>query len=119
MNNSSCTDTLFDLDKHILSKFVEKNSFEFDSKLLKSLFGKTFKTKKFDTEMRKIFKQKSSLKLWFERKTQTRWNTEQGKYSKCDYVCCPSSRKTMFYFCLILEEDGENTTIKNGFLSAV
>ena len=41
---------------------VDKNSREFDLKLLKSIIGKTFKTEKFETEMRKIFRRKSSCK---------------------------------------------------------
>ena len=32
---------------------VDKNSREFDLKLLKSIIGKTFKTKEFETEIKK------------------------------------------------------------------
>lgn len=34
---------------------VDKNSREFDLKLLKSIIGKTFKTEKFETETRKLW----------------------------------------------------------------
>lgn len=96
---------------------VDKSSKEFDLKLLKSIIGKTFKTEKFETEMRKIFRRKSSCKLWWDNKPVDLWDGKE--YHKVNYRCCPSSHKARYIFGLVLERNEGYIVIKDGFLEAV
>lgn len=96
---------------------VDKSSKEFDLKLLNSMIGKTFKTEKFETEMRKIFRRKSSCKLWWDNKPVDLWDGKE--YHKVNYRCCPSSHKARYIFGLVLERNEGYIVIKDGFLEAV
>ncbi len=96
---------------------IDKNSREFDLKLLKNMIGKTFKTEKFENEMRKIFRKKSSCKLWWDNKPVDLWDGKE--YHKVNYRCCPSSRKARYIFGLVLERNEDCIVIKDGFLEAV
>lgn len=105
-------DILFDI-----KPIVDKNSWEFDKQLLKSIIGLSIPTKKFDTEMKRIMKKKSSCKLWWDNKETTIWDGKE--YHEVNYRCCPSSHKARCYFCLVLDRTEDFITIKNGFLSAI
>lgn len=96
---------------------VDKNSREFDLQLLKSMIGKTFKTEKFETEMKKIFRKKSSCKLWWDNKSVDLWDGKE--YHKVNYRCCPSSHKARNIFGLVLDRNEDYIVIKDGFLGAV
>ena len=96
---------------------VDKNSREFDLELLNSIIGKTFKTNKFETEMRKIFRKKSSCKLWWNNKPYDLWDGKE--YHRVNYRCCPSSHKARYIFGFILNENKDYIMVENGFLQAV
>ena len=96
---------------------VNKNSKEFDLELLKNIIGKTFKTEKFEAEMRKIFRKKSSCKLWWDNKPVDLWDGKE--YHKVNYRCCPSSHKARYIFGLVIERNEDYTVVKDGFLEAV
>lgn len=96
---------------------VDKSSKEFDLKLLNSMIGKTFKTKEFETEIKKIFRKKSSRKLWWDNKPVDLWDGKE--YHKVNYRCCPSSHKARYIFGLVLERNEDCIVIKDGFLEAV
>ena len=96
---------------------VDKNSREFDLELLNSIIGKSFETKKFETEMKKIFRKKSSCKLWFDNKPVDLWDGKE--YHRVNYRCCPSSHKARYVFGLILNENKDYIVVENGFLQAV
>lgn len=67
---------------------VDKNSREFDLKLLNNIIGKTFKIEEFEAEIKKIFKEKSSCKLWWDNKPVNLWDGKE--YHVVNYRCCPS-----------------------------
>ena len=96
---------------------VDKNSREFDLKLLNSIIGKSFETKKFETEMKKIFRKKSSCKLWWDNKPVDLWDGKE--YHRVNYRCCPSSHKARYVFGLILNKNEDYIVVENGFLQAV
>lgn len=96
---------------------VDKNSREFDLKLLNSIIGKSFETKKFETEMKKIFRKKSSCKLWWNNKPVDLWDGKE--YHRVNYRCCPSSHKARYVFGLILNKNEDYIVVENGFLQAV
>lgn len=96
---------------------VDKNSREFDLELLNFIIGKSFETKKFETEMKKIFRKKSSCKLWFDNKPVDLWDGKE--YHRVNYRCCPSSHKARYVFGLILNENKDYIVVENGFLQAV
>lgn len=96
---------------------IDKNSRNFDLELLKSIIGKTFETEKFEIEMKKIFRKKSSCKLWWDNKSVDLWDGKE--YHKVNYRCCPSSHKARYIFGLVLERNENHIIVKNGFLEAV
>lgn len=96
---------------------VDKNSREFDLELLNSIIGKSFETKKFESEMKKIFRKKSSCKLWWNNKPVDLWDGKE--YHRVNYRCCPSSHKARYVFGLILNENKDYIVVENGFLQAV
>lgn len=96
---------------------VDKSSKEFDLKLLNSMIGKTFKTEKFETEIKKIFRKKSSRKLWWSNGLVNLWDGEE--YHKVNYRCCPSSHNAKYIFGFMLDRNEEYIIIKNGFLEAL
>ena len=96
---------------------VDKNSREFDLELLNSIIGKTFKTNKIEAEMTKIFRKKSSCKLWWDNKPVDLWDGKE--YHRVNYRCCPSSHKARYVFGLILNENKDYIVVENGFLQAV
>lgn len=105
-------DTIFEMELP-----VDKNSREFDLELLNSIIGKTFKTKKFETEMRKIFRKKSSCKLWWDNKPVDLWDGKEYHY--VNYRCCPPSHKARHIFGLVLDRNEDIIVVKDGFLEAV
>lgn len=96
---------------------VDKNSREFDLKLLNNIIGKTFKTEEFEAEIKKIFKEKSSCKLWWDNKPVNLWDGKE--YHVVNYRCCPSSHRARYIFGFILERNEEYIIIKDGFLEAI
>lgn len=100
-----------------IKPYIDKNSKEFDLQILNDIVGKTFKAKNFDTEMRKIFKRKSSRKLWIDNKPVDLWDGKE--YHKVNYRCCPSTHNARYIFGLILEKNKEDIIVKDGFLEAV
>lgn len=96
---------------------VDKNSREFDLKLLNNIIGKTFKTEEFEAEIKKIFKEKSSCKLWWDNKPVNLWDGKE--YHVVNYRCCPSSHRARYIFGFILERNEEYIIVKDGFLEAI
>lgn len=106
-------DKIFDLPLK-----VDKNSREFDIKLLEEIKKlSNIPMEKFDSVMRKIMKKKSSCKLWFEYAPSKQW--DGNSYRDCNYRCCPSSHRTRSYFCLLLDKKETGITVIDGFLTAV
>lgn len=96
---------------------VDKNSREFDLKLLNNIIGKTFKTEEFEAEIKKIFKEKSNCKLWWDNKPVNLWDGKE--YHVVNYRCCPSSHRARYIFGFILERNEEYIIVKDGFLEAI
>lgn len=96
---------------------VDKNSREFDLKLLNNIIGKTFKIEEFEAEIKKIFKEKSSCKLWWDNKPVNLWDGKE--YHVVNYRCCPSSHRARYIFGFILERNEEYIIVKDGFLEAI
>lgn len=98
---------------------VNKNSYQFDKWLLSTLIGKVIPIQDFEKEMKKIFRKKSSCKLWWDNKLiNDFWSDMQ--YHTVNYRCCPSSHKARYIFGLYLEYgNDENITIKEGWLQSV
>lgn len=98
---------------------VDKNSYQFDKWLLSTLIGKVIPIQDFEKEMKKIFRKKSSCKLWWDNKLiNDFWSDMQ--YHTVNYRCCPSSHKARYIFGLYLEyENDGNISIKAGWLQAV
>lgn len=96
---------------------MNKNSKEFDLQLLQSMIGKTIQTEKFETEMRKIFKKKSSCKLWWSNMPTELWDGKE--YHHVNYRCCPASHRARFIFGLCLKRTEDYITIQDGFLEAL
>ena len=96
---------------------VDKNSREFDLKLLNNIIGKTFKTEEFEAEIKKISKEKSSCKLWWDNKPVNLWDGKE--YHVVNYRCCPSSHRARYIFGFILERNEEYIIVKDGFLEAI
>jgi hypothetical protein len=99
---------------------VDKNSKEFDLKLLQQMKKlKNIPADKFDLLMKKLMKQKSSCKLWLDNKESSKWDYKTKSYRKCNYRCCPTSRKARHYFCLILDRKDSGITVVDGFLTSI
>jgi hypothetical protein len=99
---------------------VDKNSKEFDLKLLQQIKElKNIPVDKFDLLMKKLMKRKSSCQLWWDNKEVSEWDYESKSYKKCNYRCCPSSHKARNYFCLILDREGSEITVVDGFLTSI
>lgn len=96
---------------------ADKNSKEFDEMILQSLIGKSFAIENFEEELKKVFKKKSSSKLWWDNKPVDLWDGKE--YHKVNYRCCPSSHKARYIFGLVLDRSEKVVTIKNGFLEAI
>ena len=96
---------------------VDKNSREFDLKLLNNIIGKTFKTEEFEAEIKKIFKEKSSCKLWWDNKPVNLWDGKE--YHVVNYRCCPSSHRARYIFGFILERNEEYIIINAALLEAL
>ena len=111
---NTCTDNLMGSPISL-----DKNSYEFDKLLLSTLIGRIIPVKDFEKEMRKIFRQKSSCKLWWDNKVMDDfWSDMQ--YHKVNYRCCPSSHKARNIFGLYLKHGNDgNIIIKDGWLQAV
>lgn len=56
---------------------MNKNSKEFDQELLNSLIGKKIPISSFEDELQKIFKKKSSRKLWWDNKPTKIWDGKE------------------------------------------
>lgn len=95
----------------------EKNSLSFDLELLNSIIGKSFKADKFESEMRKTFKKKSSCKLWSNNESFDLWDGKE--YHKVNYRCCPQFHKAMHIFGFVLDTSQDYILVKDGFLAAV
>lgn len=108
------TDNLFNFD---MPHKINKNNLEFDRKILSELVGMEIPTKKFESVMRKIMRQKSSCSLWWSNHPMRIWDGKE--YHDVDYRCCPSSHKARNLFCLVLERTEETIKIMEGYLEAV
>lgn len=98
---------------------VNKNTEEFDIFILEQLKKIAVHPAKFESAVRKIMRQKSSCKLWWDNKPTKMWNYETKSYQEVNYRCCPSSHKANNYFCLVLKRTENLITVEHGFLSAV
>ena len=117
------TDNLMDdytnLDIVLGRAGVDKNSRKYDEALMKELIGLSIPINRFETELRKWFKYKSSSKLWWDNKPTKIWDGKE--YHEVNYRCCPSSRKATRYFCFVLnttKHDGY-ITIEKGYFEAI
>ena len=117
------TDNLIDnytnLDIVLGRTGIDKNSRKYDEALMKELIGLSVPINKFETELRKWFKYKSSAKLWWDNKPTKIWDGKE--YHEVNYRCCPSSKKAVRYFCFVLnttKHDGY-VTIEKGYFEAI
>lgn len=110
------TTNLFDFDA---SKFENKNSHEFDLKILNQLKTVKCKPKDFEKQIRNIMKQKSSLKLWWDNKDTKIWSYDNKEYYDVNYRCCPQSKKARNLFCLVLNRNENEICVENGYLESV
>lgn len=100
-----------------IKPIINKNSNDFDKELLKSMIGLVIPVNKFETEMQKIMRRKSSCKLWWDNKPTKIWDGKE--YHDVNYRCCPSSHRARSFFCLVLDMEDGFVTVKNGFLEAI
>ena len=86
---------------------------------MKELIGLSIPINRFETELRKWFKYKSSAKLWWDNKPTKIWDGKE--YHEVNYRCCPSSRKAERYFCFVLDTTKHNgyVTIEKGYFEAI
>lgn len=105
-------DVLFDYTPKI-----NKNSWEFDKALLDSLIGMSISIDNFEKEMQKIFRKKTSAKLWWDNKPTEIWDGKE--YHKVNYRCCPESHAARHIFGLCLKHENNNVVIKNGWLESL
>lgn len=94
-----------------------RNSYGFDEMLLNRLKAISCDSKIFLKEVKKIMREKSSSKLWYSFTDKKVW--VNGKYENTNFSCCPSSHAAKNYFCLVIEEAGGITTVKDGYLVSV
>lgn len=99
---------------------IDRNSQEFDKMLLEQMKAlKNVPVKKFETEIRKILKQKSSCKMWWDNKETKEWDANKREYRFTNFRCCPTSRKAGNYFCLVLDRKEIGIDVVDGFLTAL
>lgn len=96
---------------------IDKNSKEYDLSLLNEMIGMEIPINKFETEMKRIMRKKSSCKLWWDNKLVKIW--DGTNYHEVNYRCCPSSHRARHIFGLVLEYGNESIKIKEGFLEAL
>ena len=97
---------------------VNKNSRAFDLVLLEELkLLKDIPANKFEKTVRRIMRQKTSIKLWSSDRTSEEWDGE--KYQEINFMCCPMSHKANYFFCLKLDKNDTTITVLDGFLRAV
>lgn len=96
---------------------MNKNSKEFDQELLNSLVGKKIPISSFEDELQKIFKKKSSRKLWWDNKPTKIWDGKE--YHEVNFRCCPEASNTRYLFCMMLEHRDGYVEITEGYLEAL
>lgn len=96
---------------------MNKSSKEFDQELLNSLVGKKISISSFEDELQKIFKRKSSHKLWWDNKPTKIWDGKE--YHKVNFRCCPESSNAKHMFCMVLEYRDGYVEITEGCLEAL
>lgn len=105
------------MNKSIKEKIMNKSSKEFDQELLNSLIGKKIPISSFEDELQKIFKRKSSHKLWWDNEPTKIWDGKE--YHNVNFRCCPESSNTRYMFCMVLEHQDGYVEITEGYLEAL
>ena len=99
---------------------MNRNSQEFDRILLEQMKAlKNVPVKKFETEIRKILRQKSTCKMWWTNMESREWDAQKGEYRFTNFRCCPTARNAGNYFCLVLDRKETGIDVADGFLTAV
>ena len=95
-----------------------KNSKEYDKRLLEKMKKlKDVPVEKFDSLVEKILKKKSKKDLWVSYRRGYEWDGIQMR--ETNYRCCSGVGNVKNVFCLVLNENSENITVEDGFLSEV
>ena len=110
-------DTIFDMP---INMNINKNSQAFDLALLEKLKQlKNIPVNKFDATIRRIMRNKSSCKLWYDNKLVQEWDAGKLTMRNTNYRCPPKSRKAGNYFCLMLDRQPDGISVIDGFLSPI